>query len=101
MPLCFSSFELLKQNFYNVSNHKFSRHDVEYEERNGLANENYLPLCFFSFELLKVNHEITEEVVKSDCIHSDVVLHEKIVISEVLGPHNVSFCLYFLPLLYP
>jgi hypothetical protein len=31
---------------------------------------------------LKVNHEITEEAVKSDCIHSDIVLHEKIVISE-------------------
>jgi hypothetical protein len=82
LPLCFSSFKLLKQNVYNVSNHKSSRHDVEYEESSGLANENYLPLCFSSFELLKVNHEITKEVGKSDCIHSDIVLHEKIVISE-------------------
>jgi hypothetical protein len=32
--------------------------------------------------LLKVNHEITEEVGKSDCIHSDIVLHEKNVIRE-------------------
>jgi hypothetical protein len=31
---------------------------------------------------LKVNHKITEEAVKSDCIHSDILLHEKIVISE-------------------
>jgi hypothetical protein len=76
------SFKLLKQNVYNVSNQKSSRHDVEYEESNGLANENYLPLCFSSFELLKVNHEIIEEAVKSDCIHSDIVLHEKIIISE-------------------
>jgi hypothetical protein len=68
--------------FYNVSNKKSSRHDVEYEERSGLANEKYLPLCFSSFELLKVNHEITEEAGKSDCIHSDIFLHEKIVISE-------------------
>ena len=57
-------------------------HDVEYEESSGLANENYLPLCFSSFELLKVNHEITEEAVKSDYIHSDIVLQEKIVIKE-------------------
>ena len=31
---------------------------------------------------MKVNHEITEKAGKSDCIHSDIVLHEKIVISE-------------------
>jgi hypothetical protein len=80
--LCFSSFELLKQNVYNVSNLKSSKHNVEYEESSGLANENFLPLCFSSFELLKVNHEITEEAVKSNYIHSDIVLHEKIVIRE-------------------
>jgi hypothetical protein len=82
LPLCFTSFELLKIFFYNVSNQKSSRHDVEYEESGGLANENYVPLCFSSFELLKINHEITEEAEKSDCIHSDLVLHEQIVISE-------------------
>jgi hypothetical protein len=82
LPLCFASFKLLKQNVYNVSNQKSSRHDVEYGGSSGLANENCLPLCFSSFELLKVNHEITKEVEKSDCIHSDIVLHEKIVISE-------------------
>jgi hypothetical protein len=38
-PLCFSSFKLLKKNVYTVSNQKSSRHDVEYEESNGLANE--------------------------------------------------------------
>ena len=47
--LCFASFELLKKNVYNVSNKKSSRHDVEYEESSGLANENtfhyvFLPL---------------------------------------------------------
>jgi hypothetical protein len=73
---------LLKKNVCNVPNQKSSRHDVEYEESNGLTNENRLPLCFSSFELLKENHEITEEAVKSDCIHGDIVLHEKIVISE-------------------
>jgi len=82
LPLCFSYFKLLKKNVYNVSNQKSYRHDVEYEESSGLANENCLPLCFSSFELLKVNHEITEEAMKSHCIHSDIVLHEKIVISE-------------------
>jgi hypothetical protein len=81
-PLCFASFKLLKQNVYNVSNQISSEHDVEYEESFGLANENYLPLCFSSFELLKVNHEIKEEAGKSNCIHSDIVLHEQIVISE-------------------
>jgi hypothetical protein len=82
LPLCFSSFKLLKKNIYNVSNQKSSRHDVEYEESNGLANESYLPLCFSSFELLKANHEIKEKVEKSNCIHNDIVLHEKNVISE-------------------
>jgi hypothetical protein len=82
LPLCFASFKLLKKNVYNVSNQKSFRHDVEYEESSGLANENYLPLCFSSFELLKVNHEITEEARKFDCIHSDIVLHEQIVINE-------------------
>jgi hypothetical protein len=82
LPLCFDSFKLLKKNLYNVSNQKSSRHDVEYEEINGLFNENYLPLCFSSFELLRVNHEITEEAEKSDCIQNDIVLHEQIVISE-------------------
>jgi hypothetical protein len=82
LPLCFSSFELLKKNVYNVPNQKSLRHDVEYEESSGIANEAHLLLCFSSFELLKVNHEITEEAVKFDCIHSDIVLHEKIVISE-------------------
>jgi hypothetical protein len=82
LPLCFASFKLPKKNVYNVSNHKSSRNDVEYEERSRLANENYIPLCFSSFELLKVNHEITKESWKSVCIHSDTVLHEKIIISE-------------------
>jgi hypothetical protein len=72
----------LKKNVYNVSNQKSSKYDVEYEESSGLANENYLPLCFYSFELLKVNHEITEEAGNFDCIHSDTILHEKIVINE-------------------
>jgi hypothetical protein len=34
-PFCFASFKFLKKNIYNVSNHKSSRHDVEYEESNG------------------------------------------------------------------
>jgi hypothetical protein len=82
LPLCFSSFKFLQQNVYNVSNQKSSRHDVEYSESNGLANENYLPLCFSSFELLKENHEIIEEQGNFDCIHNDIVLHEQIVINE-------------------
>ena len=73
---------MLKQNVYNVSNQKSSRKDVKYEERIRLTNENYLPLCLSSFEWLKANHEITEEQGKYDCIHNDIVLHEKIVISE-------------------
>jgi hypothetical protein len=59
LPLCFASLNLLKQNVYNVSNQKASKHNVEYEESNGLTNENYLPLCFSSFEWLKENHDIT------------------------------------------
>jgi hypothetical protein len=44
LPLCFAYFKLLKQNVYNVSKQKSYRHDVEYEESDGLANESYLPL---------------------------------------------------------
>ena len=53
LPLCFSSFELLKQNVYRVSNKKASKHEVESEESSGLTNKNSLPLCFSSFEWLK------------------------------------------------
>jgi hypothetical protein len=34
LPLCFSSFRMLKQNVYSVSNQKASKHDVESEESN-------------------------------------------------------------------
>jgi hypothetical protein len=64
LPLCFTSFKLLKKNVNNVSDQKPFRHDVESEERNILTNESYLPLCFSSFELLRANHEKTEKVVK-------------------------------------
>jgi hypothetical protein len=80
LPLCFSSFKLLKQDVNNVPDQKSSRCDVEYPEYSGLANENHLPLCFSSFELLKANHEITEEAGKSD--DNGTTLHGKIVISE-------------------
>jgi hypothetical protein len=49
---------MLKQNVYNVSNQKASKHDVESEESSGLTNKNSLPLCFSSFEWLKENYEI-------------------------------------------
>jgi hypothetical protein len=70
LPLCFASFKLLKQNVNNVSDQKPSRHDVESEESNRLANESYLPLCFSSFELLRANHEQTEKVGKSIVVQS-------------------------------
>ena len=38
LPSCFASFKLLKQNVYNISNQKSSRHDIEYDERRGLEN---------------------------------------------------------------
>ena len=53
LPLFFAFFKLLKQKVNNVLEQKPSRHDVEFEESSGLANENYLPLCFSSFEWLK------------------------------------------------
>jgi hypothetical protein len=70
LPLCFTSFKLLKQNVNNVSYQKPSRHDVESEERNRLANERYLPLCFSSYELLRVNHEQTKKAGKSVVVQS-------------------------------
>jgi hypothetical protein len=78
LPLCFSSFELLKQNVCNVSSQKSSRHD----ERSKLASGDYLPLCFSSFEWLKENHDVIEETWKFDCIHSSTASHEEIVISK-------------------
>jgi alpha-N-acetylglucosamine transferase len=80
LPLCFSSFKLLKQNLYNVPYQKSSRYDVEYPKYNGLANKSHLPLCFSSFELLKANHEITEEEGKFD--YNGTALHGQIVVSE-------------------
>jgi len=70
LPLCFSSFKLLKQNVNNVSDQKPSKHDVEYEESNRLENESYFPLCFSSFELSRTNHEKTEKDGKSVVVQS-------------------------------
>jgi len=70
LPLCFSSFKLLKKNFNNVSDEKSSRHDVESEESNRPANESYLSLCFSSFELLRANHEQIEKFGKSVVVQS-------------------------------
>jgi hypothetical protein len=46
LPLCFSSFKLLNQNVYNVSNKKSSRHGVEYSEGNGLENKTIFLYVF-------------------------------------------------------
>jgi len=70
LPLCFSSFKVLKQNVNNVSDQKPYRYDVEFEERNRLANERYLPLCFSSFNLLRANHEKAKKVGKSVVVQS-------------------------------
>jgi hypothetical protein len=91
LPLCFSSFKLLKQNVCNVSSQKSSRHDGKYEERSGLASKYYLPLCFSSFKLLKANREITEEAGKSDYIHGGIVLHEEIFINQEGQQHSHTF----------
>jgi hypothetical protein len=61
LPLCFSSFKVLKLNVNNVSNQKPSRYEVKFQESSRLANEEYLPLCFSSFEWLKENHEKIEK----------------------------------------
>jgi hypothetical protein len=37
---------------------------------------------------LKENHDITEEIGKSDCIHNDTVLHEEIIISKEDQKHS-------------
>jgi hypothetical protein len=47
LRLCFSSFKMLKQNVYNVSNQTSSRHDVEYPWYNGLTNETIRHCVFF------------------------------------------------------
>ena len=86
LPLCFPSFELLKQS--GISNQKISKHKVESEESNGLTDKNSLPLCFSSFEWLKENHEASEKTRSSDFIHSSTVLHEKVVIIEEHQLHS-------------
>jgi hypothetical protein len=78
LPLCFSSFELLKQNGF--SNQKISEHEIEGKENIGLTDKNSPPLCFSSFEWLRENHEISEKIGTFDYIHSRIVLHEKVVI---------------------
>jgi hypothetical protein len=49
LPLCFSSFKLLKQDVNKVLYLKSSRYDVEYPKYSGIAEKNHLPLCFSSF----------------------------------------------------
>jgi hypothetical protein len=88
LPLCFPSFELLKQNVCSVSNQKTSKHGIESEESSGLTDKNSLPLCFSSFEWLRENHEISEKIGSSDYIHSSIVLHEKVVIIEEHQLHS-------------
>jgi hypothetical protein len=85
LPLCFTSFKLLKQNVYNVSNEKSSSHDIESEERKEFANVNHLPLFFYSFEFLKRNHGTTEETLKSD--YNNTALHEEIVVRKINNLH--------------
>jgi len=83
LPLCFSSFKLLKQNVCNVSSQKSSTHD----ERGKLASGDYLPLCFSSFEWLIENHDVTEEKGNFECVHSSTTSHEEIVFSKEDQPH--------------
>jgi hypothetical protein len=86
LPLCFSSFALLKRN--GVPNQKISKHEVESEESIGLIDKSSLPLCFSSFEWSRENYEISEKVGTSDYIYSGTVLHEKVVIIEEHQLHS-------------
>ena len=47
LPLCFASFELLKQNVYNVSNQKSSRSDVEYRRKQWTCEWKPSSIMFF------------------------------------------------------
>ena len=94
LPLCFSSFELLKQ--YGISNQKISKHEVESEERIKLTDKNSLPLCFSSFEWLRENHEISEKIGTSDYIHSSTILHEKVFIIKEHQLHSHAFQNHYL-----
>jgi hypothetical protein len=68
--LCFSSFQLLKENFHGVINQHFHSCVSEHGENNGLTDGNYLPLCFASFKLLRENFETINEVEKCGLMQS-------------------------------
>lgn len=50
LPLCLTSFQLLRENFPKIRNQQFFNCDSEHEEDNELLDQDSLPLCFSSFE---------------------------------------------------
>ena len=53
LPLFFTSFQLLRENFPKIRNqHSFS-FDIEHEEDTEIPDQYSLPLCFSSFEKIR------------------------------------------------
>jgi hypothetical protein len=70
LPLCFSSFQLLKENFHSVISQQFHSYANEHGENNEFVDGNSLPLCFASFKLLRENFETINEVEECGMIQS-------------------------------
>ena len=56
-PLCFTSFQLLRENFPKIRNQQSFNFDIEHEEYNELINQDSLPLCSSSFGKIRENYK--------------------------------------------
>jgi hypothetical protein len=80
LPLCFASFQFLKENLRSIKNQQLYNWDIEDEEKKQIIDENSLP--FTSFEFLKEHFGNTTEAegdkpvkdftISSETIHNDL-----------------------------
>ena len=63
LPLCFNSFQLLREKFPKIRNQQSFSCDIEHEEDNELLDKDSLPLCFSSFENIRENYKQADKRV--------------------------------------
>ena len=57
LPLCFTSFHFIKDNFHAIRNQQSLRIDLDNQEDNEILDHSSLPLCFSSFVKIRENYE--------------------------------------------
>jgi hypothetical protein len=64
LPLCFSSFQLLKENLQNITSQQYHTNAIGHKEHYESTQDNSVPLCFSSFNILKKSFKIVNEAEK-------------------------------------